>query len=239
MVKASPAIIGFGVREGTLTLLDKLTGKPSRPRRVLEYIRANTDSGDPAGALQAMDQFAREQRFLMNVGDIKGKILIDALKKSGAGCVLELGTYCGYSAILMAQALGESGSIDSLEINPDFADTARKIIAYTGLESQVTVHVGSARSLIPTLGKDYQLVFIDHGKGCYLPDLQAIEEFGVISGGSYVVADNVGLFDASGYLDHMRDSGLYTNTNFEAHMEYTDTIFDAVEVSVMKGPMQA
>ena len=231
-LKPTPAIIGFGVREGALSLYDTLTRKPSRPERLLLYLRENAPPGDPVALLGAMDVFAREQRFLMNVGDVKGRILVDALQRSGAGHVLELGTYCGYSAILMAHHLAGEGHVDSLECNAAYAAVARQIIEYAGLADRVTVHEGTAADIIPTLEKRYQLVFIDHWKQRYLPDLKRIEQASLIATGSYVVADNIGIFDATGYLDYVRDCGCYENTNHEAHMEYNDTIFDAVEVSI-------
>ena len=234
IIKPSSAIIGFGVREGALSLVDKLLRRPSRPRRVLQYIRGNVPPGDPAAVLEAMDSFARNQRFLMNVGDAKGRILVDQLKQSGAGDVLELGTYCGYSAILMAQHLTGNGHIDSLEVNPDTAATAREIIDYAGLSEVVTVHEGAAADIIPSLGKTYRLVFFDHWMDQYLPDLLTIEANEVTTPGSVIVADNVGMFDAGGYLSHVRDSGRYENRHFDAHMEYSDTIYDAMEVSVVK-----
>ena len=236
IIKPSSAIIGFGVREGTLALVDKLLRRPSRPQRVLNYLRDNVSPGDPAGALAAMDDFARSQRFLMNVGDVKGRILVEQLQQSGAGNVLELGTYCGYSAILMGQHLKAGGHIDSLEVNPDTAATAREIIDYAGLSEVVTVHEGAAANIIPNLDKTYQLVFIDHWKDQYLPDLLTIEAHDVTGPGTVIVADNVGMFDAGGYLSHVRESGRYENRHYDAHMEYSDTIYDAVEVSVVKDP---
>jgi catechol O-methyltransferase len=234
-VRPTPAIIGFGIREGTLTLLDRITRKPSRPRRLLEYLRETTPPDDPPATLRAIDTFARSQRFLMTVGDVKGRILSRALASSAAQRVLELGTYCGYSAMLMAHQLGPEGRVDSVEINPDHADAAAAIIAHAGLSDRITLHVGEAVEVIPRLAGAYQLVFIDHWKKRYLPDLLAIEKAGLIAPGSVVVADNVGLFDASGYLDYVRGCGRYDNTSHEAHMEYNDTIRDAVEVSVMRG----
>ena len=180
-----------------------------------------------------MDEYAREQRFLMNVGDIKGRILTDALAASGAGNVLELGTYCAYSSILMAHHL-EEGHVESLELSPEYAQAAREIIDYAGLSDAITVHCGAAADIIPTLGKTYDLVFIDHWKDKYLEDLQLIESHQLIRPGSYVVADNVGMFDATSYLDHVRECGRYENTNYPAHMEYSDTVYDAVEVSVLR-----
>jgi len=234
-VRKTPAMLGFAARQAGLYIYDKLRNRPSRPRQVLQYLRDNTSPGDPAATLAAMDDFARQQRFLMNVGDEKGRILTDALRASGAGNVLELGTYCAYSAILMAHHLRE-GHVDSLESNPENAAAAEQIIEHAGLGARITVHTGAAADIIPTLGKQFELVFIDHWKDRYLPDLQLIESHELIKLGSHVVADNIGMFDATSYLEHVRQCGRYMNTQYPAHMEYSDKVYDAVEVSVLHQP---
>ena len=54
----------------------------------------------------------------MNVGDVKGKILTDEINKLGSNLtILELGCFCGYSAILMANNLGAQGKVISIEIS--------------------------------------------------------------------------------------------------------------------------
>ena len=231
--KTSSAIIGFGIREGVAVLIDAVLGRPSRPRRVLDYIREKTAPGDPVAVLEAMDTFAVEQRFLRNVGDVKGMILTRQLMRSAAGNVLELGTYCGYSAILMGQHLAGNGHVDSIEVNSDNAAVAREIIDHAGLAGVVSVHVGTAEEVIPQLGKQYQLVFIDHWKNLYLQDLKVMENCKAIGPGSIVVADNIGMFDSTGYLDYVRNCGRFENTHYDTHMEYSDNIYDAIEVSVM------
>jgi hypothetical protein len=50
-----------------------------------------------------------------------------------------------------------------------------------------------------------------------------------------VVADNVGLFDASAYFAHVRGSGRYHSRNVASTVEYRDALPDAVEISVFKG----
>ena len=97
------------------------------------------------------------------------------------------------------------------------------------------MHLGAAADIIPTLGRVYDLVFIDHWKDQYLPDLELIEAHELIRPGSHVVADNVGMFDATSCLDHVRSCGRCDNTDYPAHLEYNDSVFDAVEASVLRG----
>eukprot|EP00879_Flechtneria_rotunda_P022609 GHRR01023875.1.p2 GENE.GHRR01023875.1~~GHRR01023875.1.p2 ORF type:complete len:102 (+),score=23.65 GHRR01023875.1:234-539(+) len=74
-----------------------------REQRLLDYVKKTAEPDNPQAVLNAIDHYAHTQEFYMNVGDAKGKVLIAELHKlPAAKAVLELGTYCGYSAILLA-----------------------------------------------------------------------------------------------------------------------------------------
>ena len=57
--------------------------------------------------LQVMDGYATRRRFLMNVGVEEGALLRSLMESSEAKNVLELGAYCGHSAVLMGELLKE------------------------------------------------------------------------------------------------------------------------------------
>ncbi len=65
------------------------------------------------------------------------------------------------------------------------------------------------------------LVFIDHDKDAYLPDLQRIEAEGWLHPGSVVVADNVKFPSAPAYRSYMRDHAgtLWRTIQHRAHVE--------------------
>ncbi len=87
------------------------------------------------------------------------------VRASGATRVLEVGTLGGYSAIWMARAIGEGGSIISLEIDPEHAAFARRYIERAGLAGTIEVRVGPALQLLPTLdGEKFDVVFLDADK---------------------------------------------------------------------------
>ena len=56
--------------------------------------------------------------------------LIDRLP-AGAR-VLELGAYCGYSAIMIADQLGSEGRLVSIEVDPVAARVSRANVGYAG-----------------------------------------------------------------------------------------------------------
>ena len=225
----------LGVKEGLRMLAARLHGAPSREEGVVQFVEEHARAGDPDSVISAMDEYARSKRFLMNVGMAKGAILEKALEDSGAVRVLELGGYCGYSAVRAARHLTLDGSkLVSIEKSPQFAEIAQRIVDYAGLSDRVEIIVGDAGDVIPHLEGPFDLVFIDHWKERYLPDLLLIERHQLLHEGSVVVADNVGIFEHSvrNYLDHVRRSEHYDTSHHKTHMEYEDHIADGVEVSV-------
>ena len=182
-----------------------------------------------------MDEYARNERFLMNVGVEKGAILERAVKDSGAGRVLVLGGYCGYSAVRTGRNLTPSGGkLISIEKSDRFAEIAGKIVDFAGLSGHIEIKVGDAGDVIPHLEGPFDLVFIHHWKDRYLPDLLLIEKHRLLHEGSIVVADHVGIFAGAlaKYLKHVRTDPRYDTTHYDAHLEYNEHIQDGLEVSV-------
>ena len=106
-----------------------------------------------AGGLPAID-----------VSPLQGKMLGLLAQMSGAKRVLEVGTLGGYSTIWLARAVGEGGSVTTLEIDPKHAEVARSNLARAGLADRVEVKVGPAIQTLPTLTGPFDFIFIDADK---------------------------------------------------------------------------
>jgi len=228
----------FGLKDIARVLLALIQLKPRRLSRVLRYVEQNAERGNPDSVLRALDEFAEKKNFLMNVGKEKGEILEECLKSSDGTRALELGAYCGYSAILMARILKErDGKLVSIEKSKRNAAVAKAVVEYAGLGDYVDFKVGSASDQIKTLETPFDLVFIDHWKDLYLPDLRLIEDRGLLNAQAQVIADNVGIFENSvkSYLDYVRTCGSYETRYISAPMEYEDRIEDGVEISTWLG----
>jgi|TARA_B100001964_G_C13996995_1_gene493219 catechol O-methyltransferase len=189
--------------------------------------------GDPQSVLDTLDAFGRHHDFLMNVGDQKGVILDKAMGAANAKRVVELGCFCGYSAVRIARLLPDDGELISIEPKAEYLNVARDVVEFAGLSDKVRFLAGTASEVLPTLEGSFDLVFIDHVKEAYLPDLELIEAKHLITPGSIVVADNVGYFrdTLQVYLDYVRSCGRYESTFYEAKLEYSETEEDGVEVS--------
>ena len=75
-----------------------------REAAAVQYVLAHARPGDIDDAIATIDRFAYEKSFLINVGDEKGRILDAAVRRADPHLALELGTYCGYSALRIARA---------------------------------------------------------------------------------------------------------------------------------------
>eukprot|EP00252_Welwitschia_mirabilis_P013155 TRINITY_DN29043_c0_g1_i1.p1 TRINITY_DN29043_c0_g1~~TRINITY_DN29043_c0_g1_i1.p1 ORF type:complete len:279 (-),score=24.07 TRINITY_DN29043_c0_g1_i1:153-989(-) len=73
-----------------------------REKALLEYVLANAEKGNPDSVLQRIDEFAGRSSWLMNIGKDKGAFLEQALADRKPHLALEIGTYCGYSAVKIA-----------------------------------------------------------------------------------------------------------------------------------------
>jgi catechol O-methyltransferase len=231
-------LLGFAGGEALRTAWGRLRGTPPRHERALARVRERARRGDPESVLAALDEFGRREAFLMNVGDRKGLILDREVQRGDARRALEIGAFCGYSAVRIARLIApRGGRLTSVEASPAYAEVARQVVEHAGLAAAVDLRVGKAEAVLPQLAAagPFDLVFIDHWKDLYLPDLRRIEALGLLRPGSVVVADNIELFDSREYLDHVRKSGLYESVNHRSTVEYRDSIPDAVEVSTWLG----
>ena len=204
-------------------------------RQSLDYVFSNAEKNNPKSILQTIDNFVLESgQFLMNVGPEKGEILRDHLLKSKPNNVIELGTFIGYSAVLISSTIGEKSKLTSIDSDSHSIEIAKELINFAGLDDKVNLMHGSAEEIIPELNFNADFVFIDHAKKKYLSDLKLLEAEEIILKNCTVFADNVGIFkdEMAEYFDHVRNSGKYQSQNFSSKLEYRNNIYDAVEISI-------
>jgi predicted O-methyltransferase YrrM len=127
------------------------------------------------------------------VSATQGKQLKLLASMIGARRVLEVGTLGGYSAIWLARGLQADGHIDTCEIDPVHARTARANIESAGFGDRIVVHLGPASQTLARLAADdvgsYDLVFIDADKESNADYVRAA--LPLSHPGTVVVVDNV------------------------------------------------
>ena len=107
----------------------------------------------------------------------------------GARRCIEVGSFTGYSALSMALALPEDGSIVALDVSKDFTDIAQGYWKRAGVSGKIELRLGPAQAslekMIAAGEGPFDLVFIDADKpgydGYYEAALKLLRPGGVIA----------------------------------------------------------
>jgi predicted O-methyltransferase YrrM len=105
-----------------------------------------------------------KKKFLPIVGPHRGQILVKAIRETSPKRVLEVGTFIGYSAILMARELESGAQVITIEIDADEAELARENIRKAKVRPSVEVITDDATEVIPRLSGEFDMVFMDAKK---------------------------------------------------------------------------
>jgi caffeoyl-CoA O-methyltransferase len=128
-------------------------------------------------------------RAAMMIDAVEGRFLALLVAISGARRILEIGTFTGYSALAMAEALPADGRIVTLEIDPTHAAAASEHIEAAGAADRIEVVVGPALDSLARMEGGFDLAFIDADKPGYPDYWEAVVP--LVRRGGLIVADNV------------------------------------------------
>ena len=230
---------------GTKTLLRDWQVGDGREEGAARFVAEHAKAGDLDSAIRTIDDYARHKSFLINVGDEKGVLLDAVIERVRPRLVLEVGAYVGYSALRIARKLPPGGRLVSVEFNADNAAIARRIVEHAGAADRVTFvagYLGDGGKTRSQLAEQHgfasgslDVVFLDHDKDAYLPDLKLLLDAGWLHPGSVVVADNVGFPGAPEYRAYMEaEEGKTWRTRVhQTHVEYQKMIPDVVLESTL------
>ena len=102
----------------------------------------------------------------------QGQFLALLIKLTAARQVLEVGTFTGYSALCMAQALPADGSLICCDLPGDYNATARRYWQEAGVERRIDLRLAPALQTLADLEQagrleSFDLIFIDADKANY------------------------------------------------------------------------
>jgi caffeoyl-CoA O-methyltransferase len=103
----------------------------------------------------------------MMVGRLEGRFLKMLVAAGHARRVLEVGTFTGYSALSMAEALPADGELITCELNERHAEMARSFIARSPYRDRIRVAMGRGIDTMAGLEGPFDFVFIDADKPSY------------------------------------------------------------------------
>ena len=108
----------------------------------------------------------------MQIAPEQGQFMALLLKLMGARRALEIGTFTGYSSIVIASALPEDGELVCCDDSEEWTSMARKYWQQAGLEDRINFKLGDAAKTLQTLvdqGQEgmFDFIFIDADKQNY------------------------------------------------------------------------
>ncbi|KAL7520409.1 hypothetical protein ACHAWX_005134, partial [Stephanocyclus meneghinianus] len=214
--------------------------------------------------LHAIDEFCMTRHWMMHIGPEKGDILTRSLREAidarlstqlspeTSIVIVELGSYCGYSSILMAKEclVSYGNKLDfkliTMEINPEYISIAKEMIQLSGLNDIITIleisYNGHDTNIVhllkdalkPKYNEQQQdvsqrttidVLFIDHDKDSYKSDLMKLEAAGFVGRCTRVIADNVIFAQIDDYLEYVKrrqEEGIVKTNTISCHVEYSN-----------------
>jgi len=216
-----------------------------REKALLDHVLQTAERGNPKSVMEAIDSYGRRTSWLMNIGDDKGFFLDAALAKYNPRVALEIGTYCGYSAVRIASQLQRPGSmLLAVEMSPLNSQIATQIVDHAGLSSKVRVVEGKFDERLDAVKQFleerdapfFDFVLLDHWKNRYMPDYLVLKEKGMIRKGSGIFADNMGpVIGPADFKKYVKTHPEELETEeFKSNTEYIRWMPDSVTVSTYK-----
>jgi predicted O-methyltransferase YrrM len=134
-------------------LHDYLLDVSLREAEVLRRLRADT---------------ARMKEAEMQIAPEQGQFMALLARAIGAGRVLEIGVFTGYSSLAVAMALPGDGKIVACDVNEEYTSVARKYWREAGVEDKIDLRLGPALDTLEALAGEnvpsFDMAFIDADK---------------------------------------------------------------------------
>lgn len=132
---------------------------------------------------------ANHPQARMISGELVASIFSFLIKSKNIKSILEIGTFTGYSALVMAEALPKDGTIITIDRDNSTTEIAKSFWSKSIHGNKITPLFGDAKDIIRTLNQNFDLIFIDADKKGYINYLE--EGLKKLNPGGIVIADNV------------------------------------------------
>lgn len=166
----------------------------------------------------------------MASGHLQGRLLKMLVEMIRPKNVLEVGTFSGYSAICMAEGLGEDGRLYTFEINDEMEDFTRPWIENSAVASKIHFIIGDANVEAPKLNVVFDMAFIDGDKRTYIETYETVLK--LLRPGGFILADNT-LWDG-----HVIDAHYQHDAQTQGIAQFNDFIAQDARVEKVILPIR-
>ncbi len=164
-------------------------------------------------------------------GLIQGRLLKMLAAMIRPTRVLELGTFSGFSALSIAEALEEDATIDTIEIDDELEDFIRHSLSLAPCGNKVRLHIGSAEDVMKQWSSEtFDLIFIDADKRRYCQDFDLC--LPLLRRGGFILADNT-LWDG-----HVTDPAKDRDPQTRGIKEFNDMVLNRTDIETVILPIR-
>jgi predicted O-methyltransferase YrrM len=149
---------------------------------------------EPPLLRELREETAKLPMAMMQISAEQGQFMRLLVELIGARRAVEVGTFTGYSALCVAEAMGPQGRLVCCDVSPDYTAVARRYWARAGLTERIDLRLGPAVATLDQLLAEgaagtIDFVFIDANK----PDYDAYFEraLRLLRPGGLIAIDNV------------------------------------------------
>lgn len=166
----------------------------------------------------------------MASGHLQGRLLKMFVEMIQPKNILEIGTFSGYSAICMAEGLGEDGRLYTFEINDEMEDFTRPWIENSPVASKIHFIIGDANVEAPKLNVVFDMAFVDGDKRTYIETYETVLK--LLRPGGFILADNT-LWDG-----HVIDPHYQHDAQTQGIVQFNDFIAQDARVEKVILPIR-
>ena len=156
----------------------------------LEHYVENHSQNEPELLVQLFKEtYQKILQPRMLSGHFQGRVLSMLSKIINPKNILEIGTYTGYAALCLAEGLQKDGTLDTIDVKEELVSIQQKYFNLSPWKNQIKAHLGEALTIIPTIDKKFDLVFIDADKENYINYFNLVVP--KMNKGGIILSDNV------------------------------------------------
>ena len=161
--------------------------------RLYDYL-VDVSVREPPILRELREETAKLPMAMMQIGAEQGQFMRLLIELIGARRAVEVGTFTGYSALCVAEAMGPQGRLIACDVSEEYTAVARRYWARAGVAERIDLRLGPAVATLDDLlakgaAGSIDFVFIDANKTDY--DAYFERALRLLRPGGLIAVDNV------------------------------------------------
>ena len=134
---------------------------------LLNHVREESQT-----ARELREKTSPMRESMMQISQLQGAVMAWLIRLLGAKRTIEVGTFTGYSALSVAEALPEDGELIACDVSKEWTDIGREHWEKAGVDSKISLHIQPANETLNALleqgqAGSFDFAFIDADKTNY------------------------------------------------------------------------